>query len=234
MQLGPTSRIPPAAQTSDSSRWRAAPRRARLREPSPEDDECAHAVLPALACDGHDGGRRHGEHGELDRFRQVVERPDRRVSLHLVGVVVDQEQLPAEAGGEDVVDELARHRAAPARRAHDDDAGGPQQVPDAGHRRQALALQVALPRLRRGGGGNCTLIAPSRLTKVTGKPLSRNISIILWLSGRTSAMNVSMPAASASAARRASSSVPTPRPFASGATVNATSARSAASGAYIP
>ncbi len=72
--------------------------------------------------------------------------------------------------------------------------------------------------------GNSTP-SPSGLDSIsTGKPLSRNISIIRRFEGITSARKVAMPLSPAVSARWASRIVPSPRPWKSSATANATSA----------
>ncbi len=74
--------------------------------------------------------------------------------------------------------------------------------------------------------GSSIAIASGAECMSTGKPLSRNTSIILWLWGRTSAVKVVIPWRSAALARCASMIVAIPWPCHASATRNAVSARS--------
>ncbi len=72
--------------------------------------------------------------------------------------------------------------------------------------------------------GNSTTISPGSERICTGKPLSRNTSIIRWFSGRTRASNTATPFSTAASARCASRMVPSPRPWYVSAMAKATSA----------
>ena len=81
-------------------------------------------------------------------------------------------------------------------------AAGARKCATAATARDAVALLEATdaPAVR-AAVGNSTASSPRlRLGPAIGKPLSRNTSIIAWLSGRTIAVNVSIPAAAACSA----------------------------------
>ena len=78
--------------------------------------------------------------------------------------------------------------------------------------------------------GTSNSSTPGTAWVLTGKPLSRNTLIILWLWGRTSAPSTPMPARSATSASWPSRIVPSPRPCMASAIASATSARSGRSG----
>jgi hypothetical protein len=96
-------------------------------------------------------------------------------------------------------------------------------------------LRSRSPKRRTASGCSAAPIStwssPGSICTITGKPLWRKTSTIAWLSGRTTAVSVSMPCAAAKSAAAPSSRVPTPRPCHSSATSKATSARRGASGA---
>ena len=145
MQLGPTSRMPARRHTASSSRCRCAPSSPVSAKP-PEiitsDFTPFHRAVPG---DLHRGRRRDGDHREVDRARDVQDRPVGRHRLDHVGVRVDRVDGPREIAVEQVVEQLPADRPASSRGAHDRDRGGVQQGP---HRRgggDLLPVLEALP-----------------------------------------------------------------------------------------
>ena len=213
-QFGPIMRMPadaavcgePLAAATVPRRPRSRPRR-RAGPRRPWRRTRARPPRPASAGHRHDG--------ELDRLVDVEDRLP----------AADREDGPVEALAH-VREQRGADRARPRAGADDRDRRGREEVRDRGHR----ADRARARRTRRSASGpravgSSTPSSPGCAWTSTGKPLSRNTSIIAWFSGSTSAVNVSMPSAAARSAAAPSRIVPTPRPCQASATSKATSAR---------
>ena len=142
---------------------------------------------------------------------------------------VDRVDDALELRCEEVAQDLAADRPAPARGADHGDRVRLQEASDRGDRGDPLALLEPLACARSESEVGSSIAIASGVERMsTGKPLSRNTSIIRWLCGSTSAVNVVIPCYSAMPARWASRIVAMPCPCHASATRNATSAAVAA------
>ena len=93
-----------------------------LGEAGGDDDERAYALAERLLGGLEHGRRRQRDDGEVDRVRDLLDRGVRTNAGDRLAVPVHRVRGTREVALEDVAEELAADRAAPARRADDGDA----------------------------------------------------------------------------------------------------------------
>ena len=213
-----------------ASRSRGRPRRARRaaahlprpRSRRPSRARCARRLAHTPVRRSTTMRRGQRDDGQVDRARDVADRGEHGIPS------ISPARRPTRWSGGRPPRRLASN-AAPTDPAR---AVAPTSAMLRGASRWRTAA-IAASRSRRSkrrcaspsvSVGIVTTSSPGSVVTATGKPLSRSTAIILWLSGSTIAVNVSIPRMRASAARCARRSVASPRPCQSSATANATSA----------
>ena len=181
-------------------RWRRAPSRADLGEAGRDHDQRAHARRPRTAraasstcAAGTTITARSTALGELADRAVGAAAPARRRPCSLTAYTA-----PLKPAASRLCRISPPDRSPPARGAdHRHRARGSGTLRDRRDRGDLVALLEARRRASADSEvGSSISIASGVERSSTGKPLSRNTSIMRWLSGSTSAMNVAMPCSS--------------------------------------
>ena len=123
---------------------------ADLGEAGGDHDEGANALAQRLLRRPENRGARQGDHGEIDRIGDLLDRAVGADAGDRLAVAVDRVGGAGEVAGEDVAEQLAADRAAPLGGADDGDAPGLEERLERGDDRLVVArvdvLAVALRR----------------------------------------------------------------------------------------